>query len=58
MDAADCHAPANAASDTERPLVPHRVVWLTLVGAGLIVFWIWQSTGIELYLTSLGSFCL
>jgi len=58
MDTVDHPAPAHSASDTERPLVPHSVVWLTLAGAGLIVFWIWQSTGIEHYLTALGSFCL
>jgi hypothetical protein len=50
-----------AAAIAERPDgvdLSHRQILLALAAAGLTVFAVWQVTGIEHYLTSLGGYCL
>jgi hypothetical protein len=51
--------PYLASSSTSRLSMPsHRAAIFWLAVAGLAVFGLWQSTGVEAYLNALGGFCL
>jgi hypothetical protein len=56
MDSTVAAAARQPAAD--RPVVSHRSALLVLTAGGLSVFAIWQFTGVEHYLSALGSFCM